>query len=52
MKKIITILFTLCFLNSCAIVSENSNSVKEKIKDGMIDFKDSINNPFKKPKQK
>jgi len=48
MKKLITILFALSFLNSCANITENSTTVKEKIKSGMIDFKNSINNPLKR----
>ena len=47
MKKIITIIFTLSLLNSCANVSDTAN-FKDKIKNGVIDFKNSINNPFKK----
>ena len=48
MKKIITIIFTLCLLNSCTNIPDNSTNFKEKIKNGMNEFKKSINNPFKK----
>ena len=37
MKKIITIIFTLTFLNSCADISFDSNNVKEKL----LKFKNS-----------
>ena len=50
MKKIITIIFALTLLNSCTNMSNNSINYKEKIKSGIIDFKNSINNPFKKNK--
>ena len=48
MKKILSIIFTLSLLNSCANVNDNSTSYKEKIKSGFNNFKNSINNPFKK----
>ena len=37
MKKIITIIFALTFLNSCADVSIDSNNMKEKL----LKFKNS-----------
>ena len=50
MKKIIITIFALSLLNSCANGTNNSTNYKEKIKSGIIDFKNSINNPFKKNK--
>ena len=47
MKKIFAIIFTITLLNSC---TNNSTDYKEKIKSGIVDFKNSINNPFKKNK--
>ena len=49
MKKIIITIFALSLLNSCAN-GTNSTNYKEKIKSGVIGFKNSINNPFKKNK--
>ena len=48
MKKILTIIFTLSLLNSCANVNDNSINYKEKIQSGFNNFKNSINSPFKK----
>ena len=31
MKKIITVIFTLCLLNSCTGVSLDSNNIKEQL---------------------
>ena len=41
------IIFTLSLLNSCTNVGGKSAALKEKIKNGVIDFKKSINNPLK-----
>ncbi len=48
MKKILTIIFSLSLLNSCANVNDSSINYKEKIKSGFNNFKNSINNPLKK----
>ena len=48
MKKIIVITFILSLLSSCSNIPDNSNTFKEKIKSGMTNFKNSINNPLKK----
>jgi PBP1b-binding outer membrane lipoprotein LpoB len=60
MKKLIMIIFAMSLLNSCANVTDKSTSFKEKIKSGigskninnmkkgLVNFKNSINNPLKK----
>ena len=60
MKKLIIIIFTISFLNACANMTDKSSTFKEKIKNGvdsdniskikkgLINFKNSINNPLKR----